>query len=88
MCHVFFAVIVLFNRIIDSTFDQLNLIETLSCFWMIGHVLEKLVEDVEPGVGHVPHGVFESPDDGVEDELELLRGDAEEGGEAVSIDCL
>ena len=33
-----------------------------------------------------PH--LEGPDDGVDDELEVLGGDAEEGGEAVLVDRL
>lgn len=34
-------------------------------------------------VGHVPHGVLEGPDDGVQDQLELGGGDGQEGGEAL-----
>lgn len=34
-------------------------------------------------VGDVPHGVLESPDDGVQHQLELGRGDGQEGGEAL-----
>ena len=36
-------------------------------------------------VRHVPHGVLEGPDDGVENQLELLGRDREEGGEAVGV---
>ena len=50
--------------------------------------LKELVEDVETGVCHVPHGVLEGPDDGVEDELELLRRNGQEGREAVQIHSL
>ena len=45
---------------------------------MIGHILKKFVEDVEKRVGDFPYGVFERPDDRVEDELDFLGSDAEE----------
>lgn len=34
-------------------------------------------------VGHIPHGVLEGPDDGVQDQFELGRGDGQEGREAL-----
>jgi len=40
------------------------------------------------GVGHVPHGVLEGPDDGVQHQLELGRGDGQECREAVGVDRL
>ena len=39
-------------------------------------------------VCHVPHSVFEGPDDGVQHQLELLGRDREEGGETVGVYCL
>lgn len=39
-------------------------------------------------VGHVPHGVLEGPDDGVQHQFELGRGDGEECREAVRVDSL
>ena len=45
---------------------------------MIGHILKNFVEDVEKRVGDFPYGVFERPDDRVEDELDFLGSDAEE----------
>lgn len=36
-------------------------------------------------VGHVPHGVFEGPDDGVQDQFELGRSDGQEGCEALGV---
>lgn len=39
-------------------------------------------------VGHVPHGVFEGPDDGVQHQFKLGRGDGEECREAVRVDGL
>ena len=52
------------------------------------HVLQQLVEDVQAGVGHVPHRVLEGPDDGVQHQLELSRRNGEEGREAVVVDRL
>lgn len=34
-------------------------------------------------VGYIPHGVLESPDDGVQHQLKLGRRDGQEGGEAL-----
>lgn len=39
---------------------------------------------VQTCVGHVPHGVLEGPDDGVQDQFELGGGDRQEGGEALT----
>ena len=36
-------------------------------------------------VSHIPHGVFEGPDDGIQHQFELGRGDGEESGEAVRV---
>lgn len=46
-------------------------------------LLQKALLCVRTCVGHVPHGVLEGPDDGVQDELELSRGDGQEGREAL-----
>ena len=43
----------------------IRLIEGLCSFWMVGHVLEQLIQNVQPRVGDVPHRVFEGPDDRV-----------------------
>ena len=39
-------------------------------------------------VRYIPHGVLEGPDDGVQDQLELGRGDGQEGRETLGVDCL
>lgn len=36
-------------------------------------------------ISHIPHGVFEGPDDGVQHQFELGRGDGEECREAVRV---
>lgn len=36
-------------------------------------------------ISHIPHGVFEGPDDGIQNQFELGRGDGEEGREAVRV---
>lgn len=36
-------------------------------------------------VSHIPHGVFEGPDDRIQHQFELGRGDGEECGEAVRV---
>ena len=36
-------------------------------------------------VRHIPHGVFEGPDDRIQHQFELGRGDGEERGEAVRV---
>ena len=69
-------------------FVFLRLVETLRGLWMRGDILKQLEKDGEAGICHVPHGVLERPDDRVQDQLELLRWDAEEGGEAVGVDRL
>lgn len=49
-------------------------------------ILEWTLADSMPHqtcVGHIPHGVLEGPDDGVQDEFELGRGDGQEGREAL-----
>jgi len=65
-----------------------RLVEGLRGVRLAGHVLEQLEEDAESGVGHVAHGVFERPDDGVQDQLELRSWDGEERSEAVVVDRL
>lgn len=45
--------------------------------------MRELCIKVPTCVGHVPHGVLEGPDDGVQDEFELGRGDGQEGREAL-----
>ena len=47
-----------------------------------------LIKDIETGICDVSHGVFECPDDWVEDQLELSRGDRQKCGEAVVVDSL
>jgi hypothetical protein len=34
---------------------------------------------VQPGVGYIPHCVLDRPDDAVHEQLELGRGDGEQG---------
>ena len=46
------------------------------------------LRDMLTCVGHVPHGVFEGPDDGVQHQLELGRGNGEEGRETLGVDRL
>ena len=58
-------------------------------FSMPGHLnVNPRVTASPTGVGHVPHGVLEGPDDGVQDQLELGRRDGQECREAVGIDGL
>ena len=65
-----------------------RLVEALGGRVMLGHVLQHLVENAQTGVSHVAHGVLEGPDDGVQHQLELCRGYAEECFEAVGVDRL
>lgn len=63
----------------------IHLVEVL-CRLIVRHnVLQHVVHNIEPRVGHVAHGVFKGPDDRVEDELELGGGDVEECLKAVRV---
>ena len=55
-----------------------GLVEALSSRVLLGHILQHGVQYTEPNVGHIAHGVLESPDHRVQDQLELSRGDVEE----------
>ena len=55
---------------------------------MVGHVLEQLIQNVQPRVGDVPHGVFEGPDDRIQHQLELIRRYGKESIKTIKIDCL
>ena len=50
--------------------------------------LEHGIHDGEADFRHVPHGVLQSPNDGIEDEFELRGGDVHQRGEAVRVDRL
>ena len=50
--------------------------------------LEHGVHDGETDFGNISHGVLESPNDGIKDELELRSGDVQKRGEAVRVDSL
>ncbi len=39
-------------------------------------------------VGHIPHGVFEGPDDGVQNQFELCWWDGQECWETLGVDSL
>eukprot|EP00295_Goniomonas_pacifica_P010933 CAMPEP_0175887026 /NCGR_PEP_ID=MMETSP0107_2-20121207/45946_1 /TAXON_ID=195067 ORGANISM="Goniomonas pacifica, Strain CCMP1869" /NCGR_SAMPLE_ID=MMETSP0107_2 /ASSEMBLY_ACC=CAM_ASM_000203 /LENGTH=299 /DNA_ID=CAMNT_0017207439 /DNA_START=8 /DNA_END=904 /DNA_ORIENTATION=+ len=52
------------------------------------HVGEQIVEDGESRLGDVALVVLEGPDDGVDDQLEVVGRDEEEGTEAVVVDRL
>jgi hypothetical protein len=67
---------------LDNVTEE-GLVETLSCGLVECNVLEELVEDGKAGVGYIPHSMFEGPDNGIQDELELGWGDSEVGWEAV-----
>lgn len=64
---------------------EVGLVEALSSCLLLGHVLQQRVEDLQPCVGNVPHGVFEGPDDGVQHQLELGRRDGQEGRKTVGV---
>lgn len=64
---------------------QIRLVKAGSGLLMVLDVLKEFHEDLEAGVGDVPHCVLEGPDDGVEDKLELSGWYAEERWEAVVV---
>jgi len=55
--------------------------EEVGVLWLCcgGEVVDDLEAKVEASVGDVAHGVFDGPDNTVHEELELSRGDGEEG---------
>lgn len=55
-----------------------------SCL-LLTHILQQCVENLQAGVSHVPHGVFEGPDDGVQHQFELSRRDGQERRETVGV---
>jgi len=65
--------------------NVVRLIESLGGRFVLAHILQELVEDIQTGVGHIAHRVLESPDDRVQDELELSRRKAHESRETVII---
>lgn len=67
---------------------QVGLVEARCCRFVLLDVLKEFQEDLETDVGHVSHGVFEGPNDAVEDQFELGRRDVEKRNETMIIDCL
>ncbi len=65
-----------------------SLVEGLGGFDFDGDVLQQLEQNIQSRVGDVAHRVLERPDDGVQDQLELGRRDAQEAIEAEQIDGL
>lgn len=55
-----------------------------SCL-LLGHILQQGVENLQAGVSHIPHGVFEGPYDGVQYQFELSRRDGEECRKTVGV---
>lgn len=64
---------------------EVRLVEALGSGLLLGHVLQQRVEDLQTGVGHIPHRVFEGPNDGVQHQFELSGRDGEECWETVGV---
>lgn len=67
---------------------QVGLVEAGGSRLVLLHVLQQLEQDLEAGVGDVPHRVLERPDDAIQHQLELCGGDVEKGGKAVVVNRL
>lgn len=64
---------------------EICLVEALSSCLLLGHILQQRVENLQAGVGHIPHGVFKGPDNGVQHQFELSGRDGEECRKAVGV---
>ena len=57
---------------------EVGLVEALGSHLLTSDVLQQRVKDVQAGVSHIAHGVFERPDDRVKHQLELCRRDVQQ----------
>lgn len=67
---------------------EIGVIKARSCLFVLFNILKELQKNLQAGIGDVSHSMLECPYYTVQDELELLWGYAQEGGEAIVVNCL